>query len=77
MYDRNKWQGFVGGLLLLRSNPSRQYSKILYNWGLRRRGKKMWKRRSEEKGVGFLLGSLFPTRKLEAVTQGGTSQTGG
>ena len=26
-------------LLLLRSNPSRQQSKVLYHWGVRKRGK--------------------------------------
>ena len=62
-------------LLLLRSNPSKQYSKkVLNHWGVRRRGKtgKHGKNRSEEKVVGFSLASLFPTRKWEPVIQGGT-----
>ena len=48
-------------LLLLRSNPSRQQSKVLYHWVVRRRGKTgEYKNRSEEKVVGFSLASLFP-----------------
>ena len=41
---------------------------------LRRRGKigKTWKSRSEEKAMGFRSFSLFPIRKWEAVTHGGT-----
>ena len=38
----------------------------------KRKDTKTWKSRSEEKGVGFSLASLFPARKWEAVTQGGT-----
>ena len=57
-------------LLLLRSNPSRQHSKVLG-------GKEKWKdrktqkSRSEEKVVDFCSASTFPTKKWEAVTQGG------
>ena len=39
--------------------------------------KKTQKSRSEEKVVGFRLASLFPVRKWEAVTQGGTMEPGG
>ena len=38
----------------------------------KRKGRKTWKRRSEEKVVGFSSATLLPTRKWEAVTQGGT-----
>ena len=38
----------------------------------KRKEKKKWKSRSEEKVVGFSLSFLFPTRKWEAFTQGGT-----
>ena len=34
--------------------------------------RKTWKIRSEEKVVGFSSASLFPARKWEAVSQGGT-----
>ena len=55
--------------ILLRSNPCRQHSKVLYRWEVTRRGK----RRSEEKEVGFSSVSLFLARILKAVTQGGTT----
>ena len=38
----------------------------------KRKDRKTRKSRSEEKMVGFISASLFPTRKWEAVTQGGT-----
>ena len=38
----------------------------------KRKDKKIRKRRSEKKVVGFSSESLFPTRKREAVTQGRT-----
>ena len=38
----------------------------------KRKDRKIWKSRSEEKVVGFSSASLFPRRKWEAVTQGGT-----
>ena len=60
-------------LLLLRSNPSRQQSKVLYRWGVRRRGKTGKHRKvGEKKVMGFSSASLFPERKWKAVTQGGT-----
>ena len=37
----------------------------------------MQKSRSKEKVVGFSLALLFPPRKWEAVTQGGTIEPGG
>ena len=59
--------------LLLRSNPSRQHYKELYRWGSREEERrKSQKSRNEEKVVGFSFASIFPTRKWEAVTQGGT-----
>ena len=39
----------------------------------KRKDTKTWKSRSEEKVVDFSSDSLFPTRKWEAVTQGGTT----
>ena len=59
------------GELLFRSNPSSQYSKVLYHWGVRGR-RKIGKSRIEEKLVSFSSASLFPVRKWEAITQGGT-----
>ena len=41
-----------------------------------RKDRKTRKRRREEKLVGFSSASLFPTRKREAVTQGGTMEPG-
>ena len=38
----------------------------------KRKDRKMWKIKSEEKVGGFSSASLFPTRKRESVTQGGT-----
>ena len=60
---------------LLRSNLSRQHSKVLYHWEVRRRGKagKTRKSRSKEKVVGFSSASLFPARKQ----QGGIMESGG
>ena len=61
-------------LLLLRSNPSRQHSEVLYRWGggkEKREDRKTRKSRSKEKIVGFSPSSLLPGRKLEAVTHGG------
>ena len=43
----------------------------------RREDRKTRKSRSEEKGMGFISASLFPGRKREAVTQGGTVEPGG
>ena len=56
-------------------------------WGMRRpevwvqklgggslRNEEMRKSRSEEKMLGYSSSSLFPARKREAVTQGGTSE---
>ena len=37
-------------LLLLKSNPSRQHSKVLYRWGKGKKDRKTWKSRSEKKG---------------------------
>ena len=61
-------------LLLLKCNPSKQHSKVLYRCGVRGKGKaqKTRKSRSKEKVVGFSSASLFPERKREAVNQGGT-----
>ena len=38
----------------------------------KRKDSKLRKSRNEEKVVGFSSASVFPTRKREAVTQGGT-----
>ena len=38
----------------------------------KRNDRKSRKSRSEEKAVGFSSASVFPARKWEAVTQGGT-----
>ena len=57
----------------MRSNPSRQHSKVLYCWWVRRRGKtENHKVRSEEKVGSFSSAFILPGRKWEAVTQGGT-----
>ena len=51
-------------LLLLRSNPSRCHSKVLYRGSQeKRKDKKTWKIWSEQKGVGFSSVSLFPGKK--------------
>ena len=42
----------------------------------KRKDRKTWKRRSEEKVVGFSSASLFPARKWEAVTQKGREYVG-
>ena len=56
--------------ILLRSNPSKQHSKVLYRWGdqKKRKDRKLRKRGSEEKVVGFSSASLVLARKREAVT---------
>ena len=61
-------------LLLLRSNPGGHHLKVLYRQGgqEKRKERKIWKSRSEEKVVGFSSPSLFSARKEEAVTQGKT-----
>ena len=64
-------------LLLLRSNPSRQHSKVLYRWEgqEKRKDRKIQKSRSKEK-VGFSSASLFPpsngrqSPKVEPFKQG-------
>ena len=43
----------------------------------KRKDRKARKSKSEEKVVGFMLVSLFPTRKREEVTQGGFMEPGG
>ena len=69
---------YIGGLLLLllllsRSDPNMQHSKVLYRWGVQeKRKERKTQRRSEEKVVGFRSDSLFLSRKREAVTQGVT-----
>ena len=64
----------IPSLLLLRSNGSRQHSKVLYRCGGRRRGKRKTREsRREEKVVGFRSAFVFLTRKRETVTQGGTT----
>ena len=45
--------------------------------GQERKDRKTWKSRSEGKVVGFTSAFLFPIRKREAVTQGGTMEPGG
>ena len=51
-----------------------QYSRHYIAGGEeKRKGRKTRKSKSEEKMVGFSSASLFPARKREAVTQGGTS----
>ena len=60
-------------LLLLRSNPTRQHSKVPnIAEGQKRKDWKTRKSRHGEKVVGFSLASLLPARKREADTQGGT-----
>ena len=63
-------------LLLLMSNSSRQHSKVLYRWEVRKRGKtgKQGKVGGRESG-GFSSASL-PPRKREAITQGGNIEPG-
>ena len=59
-------------MFLFLSNTSRQHSKVLYRRGVSKRGKT---RKHEKVGVKrkwWVLVSLFPTKKREAVTQGGT-----
>ena len=48
---------------------------MIYRWEVKRKRKdrKTQKSRSEEKVVGFSSAYLFPARKWEAVTLGGTS----
>ena len=43
----------------------------------KRKERKNQKSRSEEKVEGFSSGFLFPSRKQEAVTKGGTIEPGG
>ena len=43
----------------------------------KRKNRKTRKSRSEEKAVAFSSASLFPARKREAITQGGTMKLGG
>ena len=49
-------------LLLLRSDPNRQHSKVLYHWGVQenRKDRKRRKSRSEEKLLGFSSASYYP-----------------
>ena len=58
-------------LSLLRSNASMQHSKVLYRWGVRRKGKMVKHRKVGVKRKWWVL-ALFPARKWEAVTQDGT-----
>ena len=53
---------------LLKSIPSRQFSKVLYCWRGVKEKKKDRKSRSEEKVVSFCSASVFPARKRETVT---------
>ena len=58
-------------------NPKRQHSKLLYRWGVRRRGKTGKHGEIEEENVAtFSSASLFPARKGKAVSQGGTMEPG-
>ena len=50
-------------------------SSVVKRW--KRKDRKSRKSRSEEKAVAFSSASVFLSRKQEAVTQGGTIQTGG
>ena len=52
------------------SNPSRQYSKVLYTWGDQEKKGKHGEVRVKIK---WWILALFPARKREAVTQGGTN----
>ena len=45
---------------------------IYWGGGRKRKDKKTWKSRSEEKVVGLNSASLFPARKRKAIAQGGT-----
>ena len=52
--------------------------EVLYRWGSGEEDEmKTRKSRREEKVVGFSSASLFPARKQEAITQGGTIEPGG
>ena len=54
----------------MRSNTSRQQSKALYRWRVRRRGKSGKHRKVVKRKWWVLAKPLFPARKQEAVTQG-------
>ena len=57
-------------LLLLKGNSSRQNSKVLYCWGIRRRGETGNNRKVRVKRVVSLSSAfLFQARKHEAVTR--------
>ena len=59
--------------ILLKSNPRRQHSKGQELKGQeKRKDRKVWYSRSEEKVLDFSSVSLFPARKRKTVTQGGT-----
>ena len=57
------------------SYPSRQLKGIISMWDQKTRKEENTKSRSEEKVAGFKTASLFPARKREAVTEGGTGGT--
>ena len=50
---------------------------ILLGGQEKRKDRKTWKSRSEEKVMGFTSASLFPARKWEGVTKGVTTEPGG
>ena len=67
-------------ILLLMSNPSRQYSNVQYRWGLRRRGKTGKHGKVEVKRKWWVLAEPpYSTQGngRQAVTQGGTKEPWG
>ena len=56
-------------ILLLRSSPNRQHSKVLYRRGSEEERQETRKSRSEEKVVDFISPFPFSSRKREAVNR--------
>ena len=61
-------------IIIIKEQPQQAALKDTINLRVKEKSidRKTRKSRSEEKGVRFRLASLFPARKREAVTEGGT-----
>ena len=72
--NQEEWcrSGVNGGVTIIRVTAASSTQRYYIVGGSEGKDRKTWKSRSEVKVVGFSSGSLFSTRKWEAVTQGET-----
>ena len=63
--------------LLIKSNPIRQHSKVLYRYEVRRRGKTGKHRKVGVESSGFKLNLPIPHNETGGSTQGETMEPGG